>query len=301
MKGGKHMRKKGKTKRRMNIASVAKSATPVITLLGHKYDKATLPSYTKIKDGAVFSVPREDFHKFKLLKRNRNTSQAQVNKLIVKLQEPKGQLVPIIINEKWEVINGQHRLQAAEEGNIDHIIVMMSFGATIEDVIIMNTTEKKWNFWDYLKCHSEPSAPSSEEYQKIKTFLKDYTISPKAALWLLSGNNHDYGTEDFEAGIFEVKHLEEAQKQGDYLRKVKGYNTVNVSVLKFCWSFVKIQKTKDKDGNKMSMPTLMRNLKKYGGKFFNTGGNQEYYLDEMKECYNSRLPKSKKISLRVSL
>ena len=295
------MRKKGKTKRRMNIASVAKSATPVITLLGHKYDKATLPSYTKIKDGAVFSVPREDFYKFKLLKRNRTTSQAQVNKLIVKLQEPKGQLVPIIINEKWEVINGQHRLQAAEEGNIDHIIVMMSNGATIEDVIVMNTTEKKWNFWDYLKCHSEPSAPSSEEYQKIKTFLKNYTISPKAALWLLSGNNHDYGTEDFEAGIFEVKHLEEAQKQGDYLRKVKGYNTVNVSVLKFCWSFVKIQKAKDKDGNKMSMPTLMRNLKKYGGKFFNTGGNQEYYLDEMKECYNSRLPKSKKISLRVSL
>lgn len=295
------MRKKGKTKRRMNIASVAKSATPVITLLGHKYDKATLPSYTKMKDGAVFSVPREEFYKFKLLKRNRTTSQAQVNKLIVKLQEPKGQLVPIIINEKWEVINGQHRLQAAEEGNIDHIIVMISFGATIEDVIVMNTTEKKWNFWDYLKCHSEPSAPSSEEYQKIKTFLKNYTISPKAALWLLSGNNHDYGTEDFEAGIFEVKHLEEAQKQGDYLRKVKGYNTVNVSVLKFCWSFVKIQKAKDKDGNKMSMPTLMRNLKKYGGKFFNTGGNQEYYLDEMKECYNSRLPKSKKISLRVSL
>ena len=294
-------KKRGKTKRRMNISSVATSATPVITLLGHKYDKATFTSYTKIKDGAVFSVPREDFYKFKLLKRNRTTSQAQVNKLIVKLQEPKGQLVPIIINEKWEVINGQHRLQAAEEGNIDHIIVMMSYGATIEDVIIMNTTEKKWNFWDYLKCHSEPSAPGSVEYQKIKIFLKDYPISPKAALWLLSGNSHDYGTEDFEAGIFEVKHLEEAQKQGDFLRKVKGYNTVNVSVLKFCWSFVKIQKTKDKVGNKMSMPTLMRNLKKYCGKFFNTCGNQEYYLDEMKECYNSRLPKSKKISLRVSL
>ena len=294
-------KKRGKTKRRMNISSVAKSASPVITLLGHKYDRATLPSYTKIKDGAVFSVPREDFYKFKLLKRNRTTSQAQVNKLIVKLQEPKGQLVPIIINEKWEVINGQHRLQAAEEGNIDHIIVMMSHGATIEDVIVMNTTEKKWNFWDYLKCHSDESAPNSTQYQKIKKFLKDYPISPKAALWLLSGNNHDYGTEDFEEGVFNVTYLEEAQKQGDFLRKIKGYNTVNVSILKFCWAFVKIQKAKDKIGNKMSMPTLMKNLKKYGGKYFNTGGNQEYYLDEMKECYNCRLPKSKKISLRVIL
>jgi len=295
-------KKTGRKGRRMNISSAASQNTaPVITLLGHKYDKIKLDPYTKIENGAVFSVPRKDFSKFKLLERNRDTGKSHVNKLIGSMQEPRGQVEPITINEKWEVVNGQHRLEAAKEGNLDHVIVIMSYGATIEDVIIMNTTQKKWNFWDFLKCHSHESAPNSVEYQKIKNFLKDYPISHKAALWMLSGNNHDYGMEDFEAGTLKVLHLEEAQKQGDLLRKVNGYKTVDVSIWKFCHAFVKIQNARTASGTKMSMATLMKNLKKYGGKFFNTGGNQDYYLDEMKECYNSRLPKAKKLTLRVSL
>ena len=294
-------KKKGKQGKRINLSSIPKYTAPVITLLGHKYDKDKLDPYTKIKNGSVFSVPRKDFSKFKILERNRDTSKAHVNKLIGSLQEPRGQVEPITINEKWEVVNGQHRLEAAEGGGLDHIIVIMSHGATIKDVIVMNTTQKRWIFWDFLKCHSHESASNSAEYQKLKTFLKDYPISHKAALWLLTGNNHDYGMEDFEAGTLKVLHLEEAQKQGDLLRKVKGFNTVDVSIWKFCYAFVKIQNAKTSSGAKMSMATLMKNLKKYGGKFFNTGGNQEYYLDEMKECYNTRLPKSKKITLRVSL
>ena len=291
-------KKKGKQR---NISTIPKHIAPVITLLGHKYDKNKLDPYTKIKDGSVFSVPRKDFSKFKILERNRDTSKAHVNKLIGSLQEPRGQVEPITINEKWEVVNGQHRLEAAEDGGLDHVIVIMSYGATIKDVIVMNTTQKRWIFWDFLKCHSHESASNSAEYQKLKKFLKDYPISHKAALWLLTGNNHDYGMEDFEAGTLKIIHLEEAQKQGDLLRKVKGFNTVDVSIWKFCYAFVKIQNARTASGTKMSMATLMKNLKKYGGKHFNTGGNQEYYLDEMKECYDERQNDKKKITLRVSL
>ena len=294
-------KKKGKQR---NVSTIPKHTAPVITLLGHKYDKNKLDPYTKVKHGAVFSVPRKDFSRFKILERNRDVNKSHRAKLISSMKEPRGQVEPITINENWEVINGGHRLDAAIEGNLDSIIVVMSYGATIEDVIVMNTTQKKWNFWDFLKCHSHKTAPNHAPYQKVKKFLKDYPISHQAALWMLSGNNHDNGMEDFEEGKFKILHQEEAQKQGDLLRKVKGYKTVNVSVTKFCWAFVKIQNatTHKKYGLKpMGIAHLMKNLKKYGGKYFNTGGNREYYLEEMKECYNTRIPKSKKLTLRISL
>ena len=231
-------KKKGKQR---NISTIPKHTAPVITLLGHKYDKNKLDPYTKVKHGAVFSVPRKDFSRFKILERNRDVNKSHRAKLISSMKEPRGQVEPITINEDWEVINGGHRLDAAIEGNLDHVIVIMSYGATIKDVIVMNTTQKKWNFWDFLKCHSHKTAPNHAPYQKVKKFLKDYPISHQAALWMLSGNNHDNGMEDFEEGKFKILHQEEAQKQGDLLRKVKGYKTVDVSVTKFCWAFVKIQ------------------------------------------------------------
>ena len=61
-------KEKGKKGKKMNVSSIPKHKAPVITLLGHKYDKNKLDPYTKIKDGEVFTVPRKDFEKFKILR-----------------------------------------------------------------------------------------------------------------------------------------------------------------------------------------------------------------------------------------
>ena len=54
-------KKKGRKGRRINLSSIPKYKAPVITLLGHKYNKDKLDPYTNIKDGEVFTVPRKDF------------------------------------------------------------------------------------------------------------------------------------------------------------------------------------------------------------------------------------------------
>ena len=51
-------KKKGKQR---NVSTIPKHTAAVITLLGHKYEKNKLDPYTKIKNGAVFSVPRKTF------------------------------------------------------------------------------------------------------------------------------------------------------------------------------------------------------------------------------------------------
>jgi|TARA_R100001530_G_scaffold33840_1_gene26505 hypothetical protein len=290
--------KKGKGGRRLHraVASSLLNKPNVITMLGHKHDRATLAPYGKVKDGQVFYVRKEHFDRFKFLPTNRKTYDNQVHRLMGLLKEPRGQRDPVKINKRWEVIDGQHRIQAAIKGQIDAIMVLMQENATIDDVIVMNTSQKKWCWQDYLKTHSHESRPSHGEYKKLSKFMEDYGLNYKVAIWLLSGNNHDYGVEDFEEGSFEVKEEDKAIKQATYLKTIKGYKKVDVSVFKFTKAFIALQKLHSKDGKKMLIGTLMSKLKKYGGKYFSAGGNQEYYYDEMCNCYNERTPKMKQIS-----
>jgi hypothetical protein len=287
--------KKGRKGRRLNISTETRKP-PLITMLGHKYDRATLTPYGKVKNGSVFWVRREHFGRFKYLETNRKTYDAQVNRLVGLLNEPRGQRDPIKINKKWEIIDGQHRLKAAIEGGMDAVMVLMQENATIDDVIVMNTSQKKWAWQDYLRTHSHESRPNHKEYRKLQKFMDDYGVNHKVATWLLSGNNHDYGVEDFEEGRFEVKDEDSAIKQATYLKTIKGYKKVDVSVFKFTKAFIAVQPLKSKDGKKMLISTLLKKLKKYGGKYFGAGGNQEYYYDEMVECYNERTPDKKRIS-----
>ena len=290
--------KKGKGGRRLHraVASSLLNKPNMITMLGHKHDRATLAPYGKVKDGQVFYVRKEHFDRFKFLPTNRKTYDNQVHRLMGLLKEPRGQRDPVKINKRWEVIDGQHRIQAAIKGQIDAIMVLMQENATIDDVIVMNTSQKKWCWQDYLKTHSHESRPSHGEYKKLSKFMEDYGLNYKVAIWLLSGNNHDYGVEDFEEGSFEVKEEDKAIKQATYLKTIKGYKKVDVSVFKFTKAFIALQKLHSKDGKKMLIGTLMSKLKKYGGKYFSAGGNQEYYYDEMCNCYNERTPKMKQIS-----
>ena len=286
--------KKGRKGRRLHISTERKPN--VITMLGHKYDRATLAPYGKVKNGQVFYVRKEHFGRFKFLETNRDRNDAQVNRLMGLLKEPRGQRDPIKINRKWEVIDGQHRLDAAIQGGLDCVMVLMQDDATIDDVIVMNTSQKKWGWADFLKTHSHESRPNYKEYRNLKKFMEDYGVNQKIATWLLSGNNHDYGKKDFEEGTFTVKAEENAVKQATYLKAIKAYKKVDTTVFKFCVAFISIQKLKSKDGKSMVMATLLKNLKKYGGNHFEASGNQEYYYDEIVACYNSRIPKKKNIS-----
>ena len=287
--------KKGRKGRRLEISTETRKPN-VITMLGHKYDRATLTPYGKVKNGSVFWVKREHFDRFKFLETNRDRSDAQVNRLMGLLKEPRGQRDPIKINKKWEVIDGQHRIDAAREGGLDAVMVLMQDNATIDDVIVMNTSQKKWAWQDYLKTHSHESRPNHMEYRKLTKFMDDYGVNHKVGTWLLSGNNHDYGVTDFEEGKFKVREEENAIKQATYLKTLKGYKKVDTSVFKFTKAFIALQKLHSKDGKKMLISTLMSKLKKYGGKYFEAAGNQDYYYEEMCSCYNERTPKMKQIS-----
>tara|TARA_R110002110_G_scaffold44765_1_gene137521 strand:+ start:330 stop:1196 length:867 start_codon:yes stop_codon:yes gene_type:complete len=278
-----------KARKRLSIGSPTKRFKNV-TMLGTQFPRVNLQD-----EGEVSKIFYESDHsKFKFLEANRPIKQAHVDRLIGLLNEPKGQLLPVVINENYEVIEGQHRVKACMALKIPVMCVKIE-GSTIEDVISMNTTQSGWNFNDYLHSHSQRSRPNYLEYRKVIKFLEDYKLSTTVSRWLLSGNNHDLGKKDFEEGTFKVKNLTYAETQGSYFNKIKAFNTDLPGKVKFGTAFIKVQNLP-----RFSMATCLKQLEKYCGKYFKqTGGNTEEMLECLIRCYNFNLSPAKKITNKI--
>ena len=283
------MRNNKKTRKRITINTTQKRFRNV-TMLGNQFPRVELQN-----EGKVSTVFYESDHsKFKFLAANRPIKQSHVDKLIGLLNEPKGQLLPVVVNEKYEVIEGQHRVKACMALKIPVTCIKVD-GLTIEDVISMNTTQSGWNFNDYLHSHSHISRPNHMEYKKVINFLEDYKLSTTVSRWLLSGNNHDLGKKDFEEGTFKVKNLTYAETQGSYFNKIKAFNTDLPGKVKFGTAFIKVQNLP-----RFSMSICLSQLEKYCGKYFKqTGGNTEEMLECLIRCYNFNLSPAKKITNKI--
>lgn len=75
---------------------------------------------------------------------------------------------PIIVNENYEVIDGQHRLQACEELGISIAYIMIP-GLNIESARSMNIGQKNWKTEDYIKSFS---ATGNESYTRVLNLWK---------------------------------------------------------------------------------------------------------------------------------
>ena len=114
------------------------------TILGRKLD------FNALKASGVVKVLYEKNHtKFTLLDNNRDIDIRHVAALMASMKKH-GQLMPIIVNENLEVIEGQHRLKACTELDIP-VAYITSIKARGRDVAVLNNSQKGWKNRDYLK------------------------------------------------------------------------------------------------------------------------------------------------------
>lgn len=106
---------------------------------------------------------------FKLMPDNRNINLLHVRRLVESFNNHHI-VCPIIVNEKYEVIDGQHRLHAAKEtGKPVYYIVMKGYG--IKEVQVLNTNQKNWTRLDYLEMYC---SEGRKEYLVFKQFMQDF-------------------------------------------------------------------------------------------------------------------------------
>ena len=153
-----------------------------------------------------------DHNQFKTLKGNRIVYKVHLNQLLAKIREKNLLDVnPIIINEKKEVIDGQHRLAAASALGLP-IYYIEKTGLGIDDIIMLNTASKKWKFDDYLHFYVEQEYI---DYVILNDTTKKYGLSSNVTAAILSTDYENLKTpivhlKKFKRGEFEIHDLEES-------------------------------------------------------------------------------------------
>lgn len=103
-----------------------------------------------------------DYDKFKFLGSNRGVVESHVKKLKKSMRE-NPLVVPIIVNEKGEIIDGQHRFTASKELGIPvYYFVVPNYG--IKEVQRANTNSVNWSAKDRMDSFV---AAGEEEYIKF--------------------------------------------------------------------------------------------------------------------------------------
>ena len=255
-----------------------------VPMLGYKYNMSKLRDDAKVHSEVKST---RDYDKFVLLPDNRDTDDAHIAELVVNIRK-RGQLQPIIINEKNEIIDGQTRYKACKLLGIP-VMYLMSYKTTIKDVLLINTTQKSWSNKDYLKAYSHSNHWNNTEYKKVETFLEKYALNFEISLMLLYGkpltSSGSQGHRDFKLGNFKVHDLEKAERTAGQLLKIKAFAPNLVKIGKFCKAFLKMQTLKD-----FSILIAYEQLEKNTNQF-DKCNNQEDWNEAFVKAYNFNLRK----------
>lgn len=164
-------------------------------------------------------VSTKKYSQFKNILGNRQLSKEHIHALSVEIQRNNLlEVCPVIVNEKMEVIDGQHRLEAAKRLGIPVPYVKVS-GLGIEHVVRMNTSQKKWMMKDYVRLHMDLG---NQHYIDLNDFVEEHKLSLHQGIGLLS--NQSYNTSkvnDFREGRWEITSYDRAIEVVEVMKEMR--------------------------------------------------------------------------------
>lgn len=118
------------------------------------------------------------------LKGNRRLSKSHIRKLAESIGQDASSLPysPIIVNEKNQIIDGQHRYAACEQLGLP-VYYMVWKGSTIEDAQRLNANSKNWTPWDYAFSFA---SQRNDNYAKYILFKQHYGLNHDIAMRYLA-------------------------------------------------------------------------------------------------------------------
>lgn len=185
-----------------------------------------------------------DYGKIKFMRGNRSISLPHLANLTKNiLRRNLLPYEPIIINEHYEIIDGQHRFMIAQTNKIPFYYVVLE-GGSLTDVQMLNSGTSNWSCRDYMNSYASTGIKS---YELLKYYTDTFSLSPMNLLRLLP--EHVTGGSEyskFKKGLFIVEDESAAEMRILAYMKLKHYcETLKVFQDRdFVNAFLKFIKTK---------------------------------------------------------
>lgn len=171
-------------------------------------DYNTTKEIKKVKEIAKI-YEEKDYSKFKRLDCNRNVLAKRRDKIMASISE-KYILCPIIVNEKYEVIDGQGRFEACKcLGRPIHFFIVP--GLTSKDCIRLNKYNESWKAKDFADSYAKGGKTA---YKLLLDCCKKTKLTIQIVMRLSNHGKHTRGR-DGEMSPFEKGELNFSEK--DYL------------------------------------------------------------------------------------
>jgi hypothetical protein len=135
---------------------------------------------------------------------------------------------PIIVNDNYEVIDGQHRLEVAKNNNLEIYYTVVP-GASIQDVQQLNANLKPWTIPDYLHSYVELGL---QDYIILEDYARETGLSIPTATYPLAGRDYRRARAGsrsrFRAGEYKVQDLKFAEAFAALWKEIRQFTDARV-------------------------------------------------------------------------
>lgn len=247
----------------------------------------TISNYTekqdKSQDVLVAQVfESNDYSKFKTLIGNRQPD--HIEKIAQSIKQIGRLMIPIIVNDNFEIIDGGNRIKACEIVKVPvPYIICPEYG--IRECIALNTNAKNWRVEDYINCYADNGF---EDYILLRNIEKEYSsYLPKQLIRSVCVGYLNAKVQDIiSKGVFKMsRNIDYIKATLDYLIKFKlkqgqGKAIYILTVLRFCYEF---------DG--VDNGRMLEQFEKYVH-LLNPPVNMKSAAEEVERIYNFHRPKN---------
>lgn len=139
----------------------------------------------------------DDYSKFKGITSNREVYGRHVQAIVKSLR--KRNLLwmnPIKVNDDFEVIDGQHRLAAAEILGVP-VFYIVCPGVTKADLAILNSNQRNWSLMDFITFYT---IEGHGEYKRLANLINKFSVLSISGVIRMTSRDNKSQSMDIRSG-----------------------------------------------------------------------------------------------------